>query len=439
MTHTPKKMGRIGSDCEHALAVEPYIPIHYEQVTSDEHDFAALAVELQARDQRQVLVVADENTYPACGQQVNAALAAAGLEVALVILSGQPWVAADESSIAEVLRALNGRRLALVAVGSGTITDITRFVAFQTRLPFYSVPTAPSVDAYTSYTAAITIREVKYSFPTKTASGVYASLPVLCAAPRRMIASGFGDMVAKYTALADWKLAHLLMDEALDETAAREAEAALQSCIRQAAAVRTAESAGIAALIDSLFVSGCCMVRVRSSRPAAGAEHSLAHFWEIQHQLNHRPESLHGEKTGVASVIIAGLYEKLRQMTRQEAQHRLDRVRWNGSEPEMARIKAAYGGVAGQVIANQASFLGPFGQKIDLFRERLLSRWDDVQAIAAQVPGVDQIRALLQSAGATWQPEQIHVSEAEVRQAIQSAMYIRDRLTILEINYILDL
>jgi glycerol-1-phosphate dehydrogenase [NAD(P)+] len=140
-----------------------------------------------------------------------------------------------------------------------------------------------------------------------------------------MIASGFGDMVAKYTALADWTLAHLLVDEALDETAVRQAEAALQSCAGQSAAVHAAEPSGIAVLIESQFVSGHSMARVRSSRPAAGAEHSLAHYWEIPHQLKRKPESLHGEKTGGASVIIAGLYEKLRQMTRQEAQRRLDR------------------------------------------------------------------------------------------------------------------
>jgi hypothetical protein len=95
--------------------------------------------------------------------------------------------------------------------------------------------------------------------------------------------------------------------------------------------------------------------------------------------------------------------------------------------------------VASQVIANKNSFLGPFGQKRQLVGERLLSRWDDIQAIAAQVPGADQIRALLQSAGAAWQPDQIHVSDDEVCQAIESAMYIRDRLTILEINCLLDL
>jgi glycerol-1-phosphate dehydrogenase [NAD(P)+] len=57
-------------------------------------------------------------------------------------------VIADEYSVHQVLKALDGREQTLIAVGSGTITDIVRFVCFQARLPFVSVPTAASVDAY---------------------------------------------------------------------------------------------------------------------------------------------------------------------------------------------------------------------------------------------------------------------------------------------------
>jgi hypothetical protein len=151
--------------------------------------------------------------------------------------------------------------------------------------------------------------------------------------------------------------------------------------------------------------------------------------------LNHKPELLHSAKTGVATLIIAGLYIKVRQMNRHEAQRRLDRFGWSGPRIEIVRIQAPYGTVANQVFANQASLLGPFWRRLDLFSERLLARWDAVQAIAAQVPGVDQIRALLQSDGAAWQPDQIYVNEDEIRNGIQSAMYVRDRLTISELNH----
>ena len=96
--------------------------------------FDDLADDLKNGSQSQVLLVADENTYQACGEYVEAAASRSGLSVNVVILEGEPWVAADEISIARVLHALNGQEHLLAAVGSGTITDIVRYVAFQTRL-----------------------------------------------------------------------------------------------------------------------------------------------------------------------------------------------------------------------------------------------------------------------------------------------------------------
>lgn len=408
-------------------------------VAMSDHVFHDLVSDFQQKHQRQALLVADENTYPVCGWQVDEKLQEAGIAVAKVILSGQPWVTADENSIIQVLKALNGQERTLIAVGSGTITDIVRFVCFQARLPFISVPTAASVDAYTSYTAAIIIGQVKHSIPAKPASSVFAHLPSLCTAPVRMTASGFGDMVAKYTALADWKLAHLLIDDVYEEVTAQQAEEALKLSMAQADAVRAASPVGITALMESLFTSGFCMVAVKSSRPAAGSEHSLAHFWEIKHRLNYMLESLHGEKTGVATVIASRLYENLRQLSRQEVARRLDHFCLPDSEKEFARIQEAYAGAGSQVITNRYSLLGAMHQRIDQVKDRLVSRWDEVLAIAAMVPPPYEIISLLERAGAPSQPGDIHVSEEEVDLAIQNAMYVRDRFTILELNRMLHL
>lgn len=414
-------------------------------VTLHDHAFESLAAALQVGAIRRVLIIADQNTYPASGWQVEEALSSAGLSVASIILAGQPGVPAaapvlpDEGSIVQVLNAMDGQETVLVAVGSGTITDITRFCAYQTRNPFYSVPTAASVDAYTSYTAAITIAQVKKSILAKPASGVFAQLPLVCAAPARMSAAGFGDMLAKFTALADWKLAHLLVDESYAEPIADWAGQAARLTMTQAAAVRSASPAGMAALLEGLFVSGHCMVAVQSSRPAAGSEHSLAHFWEMKHHLDHAADALHGEKTGVASVLVAQLYQALRRLSRREATRRLNHFTLPETQAELGRVQAAYGPVGSLVISARSSLLGTLCGKIDLIKERIVSRWDEVLAIAETVPAPAEMVSWLETAGAPARPADIHINEGEVHQAIQNAMYIRDRLTILELNHILNL
>ena len=414
-------------------------------VTLHDHAFESLAAALQAGANRRVLMIADENTYPAAGCRVKETLSSAGLSVIPKILNGQPFngvptqLMPDEHAIVEVLNTLDGQAAVLVAVGSGTVTDITRFCAYQTRNPFYSVPTAASVDAYTSYTAAITIGQVKKSILAKPASGVFAQLPLVCAAPARMAAAGFGDMMAKFTALADWKLAHLLVDEGYEEQIADWAGQAARLTMTRAAAVRTASPAGMAVLLDGLFISGHCMVAVRSSRPAAGAEHSLAHFWEIKHHLAHESDAMHGEKTGVASILVAQLYQSLRQLSRHEVSRRLAHFVLPDPQIEMERVQAAYGPVGRLVISNHSSLLGTMRSKIDLLKERIVSRWDEVLAIAETVPPPAEMVSWMEAAGAPINPANIHINEEEVNLAIHNAMYIRDRLTILELNHILNL
>ena len=226
-------------------------------------------------------------------------------------------------------------------------------------------------------------------------------------------------MVAKFTALADWKLAHLLTGDAYDSQVAQQAWNAVQVYLKKAEAIRTAEPEGITALFDSLAISGRCMVTVHSSRPAAGAEHSLAHFWEITHQLNNLPVALHGEKTGVASVIIAQLYERLRGLSSQEAARRLENFHSPNIQAETTRLRSILGPSADLLLASQLSFLGMLPVKVAQIKANLISYWDQVQAIASTVPTENEIANLLQKGGAVNKPAQIHVKRLEVEHALE--------------------
>ena len=408
-------------------------------VRTGDHVFAEMSADLCQFGRSQVLLVADANTFQACGGQVEQAVRSAGLVLNKMVFPAQPVLRANEASIAQVLQALNGQEHLLAAVGSGTITDIVRYVAFQTNMPFISIPTAASVDAYTSFTASITLQQLKRSILAKPPLSVYAHLPVLCTAPQNLTLSGFSDMVAKYTALADWKLSHLLVGEVYHDLVAQRAGKALQECVKKVDEIRSGSTAGITVIVEGLMISGCSMFTVKSSRPAAGAEHSLAHFWEIYHQLNNLPAALHGEKTGVACVLIAKFYEALRCLSPLEAVRRLDHFKLPDPYVEEARLRLVLGPVAAPLLASQPSFLGDLRQQIDLIKSNLVAHWDQVQEVAITVPTSRQIAALLESAGSASKPSQVHVQEQEVQMALENAMYVRDRLTILELNRMLNL
>ena len=155
------------------------------------------------------------------------------LPVKTIVLTGAE-VVPDEHYVVQVLleAPVDGRPY--LAVGSGTLTDIVRFASHRTRTSFISVPTAPSVDGFTSVGAPMVIGRWKQTVQTQPPLAVFADEMTLRAAPRLMIASGFGDMMGKYTALADWELGAILWDEPFDEAIHRRARRALDKCMANA-------------------------------------------------------------------------------------------------------------------------------------------------------------------------------------------------------------
>ena len=114
--------------------------------------------------------------------------------------------------------AKSERADALIAVGSGSVNDITKYAAHLTGKPYAVFGTAPSMNGYTSVSAAITEGGLKKSLPATLPKGVFLDLDVMAAAPQRLIASGFGDLLARATAQTDWLMAHLLLGKPYRET-----------------------------------------------------------------------------------------------------------------------------------------------------------------------------------------------------------------------------
>jgi glycerol-1-phosphate dehydrogenase [NAD(P)+] len=120
---------------------------------------------------------------------------------------------ADEHGVARLMEKLPEEAGVLVAVGSGTIHDITRYCAYVKKIPFVSCPTAASVDGFCSSVAAMTWEGAKRTLTAVAPVLVLADLNVISKAPLYLARSGFGDVVGKYIALTDWRIAHALTGE----------------------------------------------------------------------------------------------------------------------------------------------------------------------------------------------------------------------------------
>ncbi len=222
-----------------------------------ENTVAHLLQYCEAQNLSHFLLVADKNTYAALGNSVELTLHAQGLDVRPVIFNA-PQVVPDEAFIIQVLMQADQIERTYLAVGSGTITDITRFTSHRARRPFISLPTAPSVDGFTSSSASLVIGQVKQTVQAQPPVAVIADLDTLTSAPRPLIAAGFGDILGKAIALADWQLGHILWGEPYQVEIHQRVRQNLKDCEEATPEIGQASKAGVEKLMFSLIDSGFC-------------------------------------------------------------------------------------------------------------------------------------------------------------------------------------
>ena len=153
------------------------------------------------KDFNNILVVADENTFKASGEDV---LAATSKKVkGRVVFSGESVLIPDEKAIDKVNENLDGVDL-IIGIGSGVIQDLSKYTAFFAKIPYVIVATAPSMDGYASSGAAMILKGMKETVPAGLPLAILADTEVLRNAPMEMIKAGYGDIIGKYSALNDW-------------------------------------------------------------------------------------------------------------------------------------------------------------------------------------------------------------------------------------------
>lgn len=288
-----------------------YAPIEMEGVL-ERGALGRIAAFLKEKRYEAVVLVVDSHTWAAAGERIAGLLADASIsyKVSMLKPNDQGDVIADERAIVRVLLDAPLDSKAVLAVGSGTIHDIVRFVCCQTGRDFISVPTAASVDGFTSVGAPLIIDGFKQTVPAIAPIAVFADLDVLAASPQTMTAAGFADMLGKFTSLADWRFSHEMAGEPFCPLAYELTERALQQCVQSVEEIATGSEAGLAILMEALLLSGWSMLLTGHSRPASGGEHHLSHYWEMAYIQEGRRQLLHGAKVGVASVILAKHYRE---------------------------------------------------------------------------------------------------------------------------------
>ena len=371
---------------------------------------------------KNILLVADENTYGAAGNRVENALE--GKMVKKVIFPGNTVLIPDERAIDRVNGEINDADL-IVGIGSGVIQDLCKYVSHFSDLPYIIVATAPSMDGYASTGAAMILKGMKETVSAGLPLAILADTEVLKDAPMEMIKAGYGDIIGKYSALNDWELSYVVNGEYFCQYIYDTTYEMIEKTLKTAKGLLNRDEESVKILTEALIVVGIMMSFATTSRPASGSEHHLSHFFEITGIVKNEPYFPHGIDVVYSTAITAEIREKLLKKELPNAQYK------ESTEEYVKNIQKAYGSVADGCIALQEK-MGRYKQnRMPIYKENE----QKIRSILSKMPSSKEIKEMISLCGLDINEFYQLYGKEKIEAAVKYAKDLKDRYTVLWYNY----
>lgn len=381
-----------------------------------------------------VVLMADERGWGAAGAATEAALAAAGVVFRRHVIPATPRPK-PTMDLAESLRAVLKPNETPVAIGSGVMNDLVKHAAYASGRPYMCVATAASMDGYTSAGAPLSDKGFKKTIPCRPPRVLLADLDVIAAAPPEMTGWGYGDLAGKVPAGGDWIIADALGIEPIDDIAWPMVQGGLEAWLSRPDRIAAGDRAEVEGLFLGLTLVGLAMEAHGSSRPASGADHQIAHLWEMD-DLHHKGERVsHGACVAVGTMAALRMFDWLlaRDLSR------LDPARRAAEAPDLhakeAEIRDRFGPgeIAERAIAEtRAKHVE--GAALRARLATLRTAWPDLsQRLRARLWTADRMAQHLAAAGAPVEAADIGVDPAHLYRTILRARFLRNRYTVLDL------
>ena len=411
-----KFIGFCGCGKEHKIMVKDII-IESEAIKK-------LSMIMEKEGFKNITIICDENTYAAAGEEIKEIIP----KGKFINLKSEN-LHANEIAVQNVYECLSVENDVLIALGAGTIHDITRYVAYNKDIPFISVPTAASVDGFVSTVAAMTWKGDKKTFTAVSPIYVVADTDIFKEAPYRLTASGVSDLIGKYTALVDWKISSIVIGEYIcNKVCNMEIDAVnkLCECVDD---LVLGKLEAYEQLMYALILSGLAMQIIGNSRPASGAEHHMSHLWEME-VINKHLDAYHGEKVSVGLILVMEEYKKIKKSI----------------ENGRCRVKKYYGleeDMLKEVFKSREMYDSIMKENtpdplLNVNKVILQNRLESIAEILEKLPTLDFVKDTLKRAKAVTTLEEIGLSNDVKQNSIRVLPYVRNRLTLMRISKMLE-
>ncbi len=380
-----------------------------------------------------VLVVCDINTAPLAEEYVTPILSEMGVSYDSFVYQKSEFHA-EMKYVDELMQHITDEAL-IIAVGSGTINDICRYVAFEKKLPYYIVATATSMDGYSSNVSPIVVNNLKTTFICKCADAIIGDTQMLASAPMKMIAAGFGDIAGKYLAISDWKMSNIINGEYYCNAIGELVLFSVKKCVDNLDGLKNRDLKALEYLMESLVLIGIAMSYVGFSRPASSSEHHIAHFTEMKSIFAHEFGELHGTNVGMATVLISQMYAKFLELdidfdTARNKADAFDKKQWEQN------ITHAYGVAAGEVLRLYDEYKQ---NNPDVVKTRIDAIEKNKTAVISQIEvavnSTQNTAEHLEALSGKTSPKSYNLTAEEVKQILLYAKDLRNRYAALQLFY----
>lgn len=381
---------------------------------------------------KKVYLAADSNTYVVAGEQIETRLKQDGFSCQTHIFQRSGELVPDETAVGEFLLGMKKDTEVILAVGSGVLNDLCKYMSWRLNIPYIVFATATSMDGYASDGAALIIDNLKTTLYTTMPKAIIADVDIVKEAPMEMIVAGLGDMLGKYSAMNDWKLSHLINGEYYCNVVAAMVYNSLEKCVENARGLVNREEEAVKNLMEGLVITGIAMSYTGNSRPASGSEHHLSHFWEMMFLFDDKKAALHGTKVGIGTLAINRMREELSVRTPdfvaiEKSVSDFDTKRWLDDIQRLFRQAAP-----GVIELNRKEKINDAGERL-LRLKKIRENWESILAVLKEVPETRVIHSLLASVGAPVNPAEVGVDQEMVRNAVVYAKEVRARYTVLQL------
>ncbi len=375
---------------------------------------------------RNIILVADKNTYSVCGDEVSAQL---GIKLQnKLIYQCDGILIPNENAVNQLKSLIVGETDLIVGIGSGVIQDICKYVSFNAHLPYYIVATAPSMDGYASKGAAMIMNNMKITYNAQVPQVIIADTKILSQAPMEMIQSGYGDIIGKFSCLNDWKLSALINNEYFCTEIYDLTYNTVLKTKPLAKKLKSRDKNAIKTLTEALIVVGIAMAYAENSRPASGSEHHLSHFFEIVGILNNEPYFSHGIDVAYSALCTQKIREFLLSNISENSfntKSTFNYVTW------VTDIKRIYTNAANEVISLQNE-LGWYNKnRLPVYKDKT----NEIKVVLGECPTSDEIAELLTEIGLDINDFYNLYGKGKIEDAVKYGKDLKDRYSVLWLYY----